>query len=202
MDICFKDERILGDGEFTQQFVLDGAKERLEERYRLQAQEYDLDKVTIRVSYDQPFVQNVHSGSKITRYQSYASSARMSRLSFTEDEQLVKKILKHLGLWDVKRKPTPRANGPPSQAFIIYDESSSPGADNPPSVLLLRRNKLSDRSRDSRQVIQLKPTYKKNPAPGKPASDARIDLKLQPQRKKLILTIKAALVIWMVNVGV
>jgi hypothetical protein len=31
------DERILDDGEFTQ-FVLDEAKERLEERYRFQAQ--------------------------------------------------------------------------------------------------------------------------------------------------------------------
>ncbi len=44
-----RDERILGDGEFAQ-FVLDEASERLEERYRLQAQGYDLDKVTIRVS--------------------------------------------------------------------------------------------------------------------------------------------------------
>jgi len=43
------DERILGDGEFTQ-FVLDKAKERLEERYRLQAQGYDLNKVALRVS--------------------------------------------------------------------------------------------------------------------------------------------------------
>ena len=43
------DERILGDGEFTQ-FVLDEARERLQERYGLQAQGYDLDKVTIRVS--------------------------------------------------------------------------------------------------------------------------------------------------------
>jgi putative transposase len=43
------DERILGDGEFTQ-LVLDEARERLEERYRLQTQGYDLDKVTIRVS--------------------------------------------------------------------------------------------------------------------------------------------------------
>jgi hypothetical protein len=30
-----------------------------------------------------------------------------------------------------------------------------------------------------------------------PVSDARIDLKLQPRPKKLILTIKAGLVIWM-----
>jgi len=43
------DERILGDGEFTQS-VLDTANERLEERYRLEAQGYDLDKVTARVS--------------------------------------------------------------------------------------------------------------------------------------------------------
>jgi len=43
------DERILGEGEFTQS-VLDEARERLEERYRLQAQGYDLDKITIRVS--------------------------------------------------------------------------------------------------------------------------------------------------------
>jgi hypothetical protein len=44
------DERILGDGEFAQ-FVLDEAKERLEDRYQLKAQGYDLDKVAIRVSY-------------------------------------------------------------------------------------------------------------------------------------------------------
>jgi putative transposase len=43
------DERILGDGEFTHS-VLDEARERLEERYRLLAQGYDLDKITIRVS--------------------------------------------------------------------------------------------------------------------------------------------------------
>jgi hypothetical protein len=53
----------------------------------------------------------------------------MKIISFIDDQQLVKKILKHLGLWDVKRKPVPRANGPPTEAFIIYDESSSPSAD-------------------------------------------------------------------------
>jgi len=39
-------------------------------------------------------------------------SGSMRIIAFIEDEQLVKKILKHLGLWDVKRKPTPRANPP------------------------------------------------------------------------------------------
>ena len=41
----------------------------------------------------------------------------------------MKKILKHLDLWDVKRKPPPCANGPPPEAFIIYDQSSAPSAD-------------------------------------------------------------------------
>jgi hypothetical protein len=53
----------------------------------------------------------------------------MRIISFIEDDQLVKKILKHLDLWDVKRKPPPRANSPPAEEFFIYDESSSPGAD-------------------------------------------------------------------------
>ncbi len=43
------DERILGDGEFTQS-VLDSAKEHVEQRYRLKARGYNLDKVTLRVS--------------------------------------------------------------------------------------------------------------------------------------------------------
>ena len=53
----------------------------------------------------------------------------MRIIAFIEDEQLVKKILKHLGLWDVKRKPPPRANSPPIESFIIYDESSAPSTD-------------------------------------------------------------------------
>jgi len=42
---------------------------------------------------------------------------------------LVKKILTHPDLWDVKHRPPPRANSPPTESFILYDESSSPGAD-------------------------------------------------------------------------
>jgi hypothetical protein len=57
----------------------------------------------------------------------YLGSMRI--ISFIEDDQLVKKILQHLDLWDVKRKPPPCANGPPPEAFIIYDESSVPSAD-------------------------------------------------------------------------
>ncbi len=43
------DERILGDGEFAQT-VLDAAKEKYEDHYRLQAQGHDLDKVAKRVA--------------------------------------------------------------------------------------------------------------------------------------------------------
>ena len=43
------DERILGDGEFVKS-VLDAAREQFEQRYRLEAQGYDLDKVIQRVA--------------------------------------------------------------------------------------------------------------------------------------------------------
>jgi hypothetical protein len=41
----------------------------------------------------------------------------------------MKKILKHLGLWDVKRKPRPVANAPPIDVFPAYDEQPGPRAD-------------------------------------------------------------------------
>ncbi len=53
----------------------------------------------------------------------------MRIISLIDDAEIIKKILKHLGLYDVKRKPPPRANGPPSDTFMIHDESSSPSAD-------------------------------------------------------------------------
>jgi hypothetical protein len=34
----------------------------------------------------------------------------MKIISFLEDGELIKKILKHLGLWEVKQRPPPRAN--------------------------------------------------------------------------------------------
>ena len=53
----------------------------------------------------------------------------MKIISFIDDSEIIKKILNSLGLWDVKRKPPPRTNDPQTEAFIIYDEFSSPGAD-------------------------------------------------------------------------
>jgi hypothetical protein len=42
---------------------------------------------------------------------------------------LMKKILKHLGLWDVKRKPRPVANAPPIDVFHAYDQQAGPSSD-------------------------------------------------------------------------
>jgi hypothetical protein len=38
---------------------------------------------------------------------------------------VIKKILKHLDLWEVKQKPSPRANGPP----LIPDSYPAPSVD-------------------------------------------------------------------------
>jgi hypothetical protein len=56
-------------------------------------------------------------------------SGFMKIISLINDQQIVKKILKHLGLWGVKHKPAPLANAPPPETFIIYDEFPSPVAD-------------------------------------------------------------------------
>jgi len=53
----------------------------------------------------------------------------MRVIAFIEDEDVIKKILKHLGLWEVKRKPLPRANDPPFDVFPVYDDQSGPCAD-------------------------------------------------------------------------
>ncbi len=44
----------------------------------------------------------------------------MRIISFIEDEDVISKILKHLGLWEVKQRPPPRANAPPLNIHIDY----------------------------------------------------------------------------------
>jgi hypothetical protein len=53
----------------------------------------------------------------------------MHIIAFIEDPDVMKKILKHLGLWDVKRKPRPVANAPPIDVFPAYDEQPGPSSD-------------------------------------------------------------------------
>ncbi len=52
----------------------------------------------------------------------------MRVIAFIEDEDVIKKILKHLGLWDIKRKPQPLANAPPIDVFPAYDQPPAPTA--------------------------------------------------------------------------
>ena len=49
----------------------------------------------------------------------------MRVIAFIENEDVIKKILKHLGIWDIKRKPSPVANAPP----IISDSDYIPSVD-------------------------------------------------------------------------
>ena len=48
---------------------------------------------------------------------------RMKILSFIEDPEIIKKILKHLDLWDLKSKPLPRSNAPPNNIEPHLDYS-------------------------------------------------------------------------------
>ncbi len=50
----------------------------------------------------------------------------MRIISFIEDEEVISKILKHLGLWEVKQRPPPRANAPFLNIHIDY--TARPGA--------------------------------------------------------------------------
>jgi hypothetical protein len=58
-------------------------------------------------------------------------SGKMKVISVIEDEDVIKKILKHLGLWDQKARPPPKANSPPmtSQYHIDYTDSQLPVSD-------------------------------------------------------------------------
>ena len=51
---------------------------------------------------------------------------KMKTLSFIEDPEIVKKILKHLGLWEVKARPPPKTNAPSSNINIDYSDSQIP----------------------------------------------------------------------------
>jgi len=56
-------------------------------------------------------------------------SGDMRVIAFIEDPDVIKKILMHLGLWNVKRKPNPLANAPPINIFPAYDDQPGPSAD-------------------------------------------------------------------------
>jgi hypothetical protein len=55
----------------------------------------------------------------------------MRIIAFVEDEEVIKKILKHLGLSDMRARPPPkRANAPPVDTQMDYSNSQlSPSED-------------------------------------------------------------------------
>ena len=50
----------------------------------------------------------------------------MKVISVIDNEQVIEKILKHLGLWEVKARPPPKTN--PSPKGVHIDYSARPGA--------------------------------------------------------------------------
>ena len=56
-------------------------------------------------------------------------SSEMRVIAVIKDSDVIKKILKHIGLRDVKRKPRPTASTPPINSFPIYDEQPVTSAD-------------------------------------------------------------------------
>ena len=53
----------------------------------------------------------------------------MKILSFIEDPEVIKKILKHLGLWDIKARPPPKATATPPNLPIDCSDSQVPPCD-------------------------------------------------------------------------
>jgi hypothetical protein len=50
----------------------------------------------------------------------------MKILSFIDSPEVIKKILKHLGLWKVKPRPPPKTNAPPVDMHLDYSDSQLP----------------------------------------------------------------------------
>ena len=50
-------------------------------------------------------------------------------IAFIHDGDVIRKIITHLNLWDIKRKPPQCAHAPPIVSFPLYDEPPVPGAD-------------------------------------------------------------------------
>ena len=54
---------------------------------------------------------------------------QMRVIAFIHDKDVIRKILEHLNLWDVKQKLPPRANAPPMDFHTTYNESPMPTID-------------------------------------------------------------------------
>jgi len=50
----------------------------------------------------------------------------MKIIAFLEEEQVIEKILRHLGLWEVKVRPPPKVKVPSLSISIDYSDSQIP----------------------------------------------------------------------------
>jgi hypothetical protein len=57
--------------------------------------------------------------------------AQMRIIGSIDDPEVIKKILKHLGLGSAKRIPPPRANAPPLHIHLDYSDSQIPPSEDP-----------------------------------------------------------------------
>lgn len=46
----------------------------------------------------------------------------MRILAFIEDEEVIEKILKHLGLWEVKARPPPKVKAPSETIYLFESD--------------------------------------------------------------------------------
>ena len=61
-------------------------------------------------------------------------AGQMRVVAFIEDMDVIRKILKHLGLWDDKRRPVPKANSPPAAELQYTLEDAIPSAERKPPL--------------------------------------------------------------------
>ena len=54
---------------------------------------------------------------------------KMRVVAFSEDPDVIRKILKHLNLWDPKRPERPVAHAPPLIETPTYDDSVAPSTE-------------------------------------------------------------------------
>jgi len=53
----------------------------------------------------------------------------MRLIAFIEEQEVVCKILTHLGLWHTKARPRPAAHAPPELAAAAFDDWPAPSAE-------------------------------------------------------------------------
>jgi len=58
-----------------------------------------------------------------------ACRGEMRVIDFIEDQEVIRKILTHLGLWQIKARPRPVAHAPPDLAAAPFDDWPAPSAE-------------------------------------------------------------------------